>query len=134
MKVKDIPIFKQKVLDAMPITQAEVSKILRIDHRDTSRLIKAMLEEHIIKRTKANNTFLLEKNGSDVKAKKVCFDVLLSGGKFSPCCNCELECDPGDCRKLTEWLIEGVNKEDKKGSTSNDDIKLKNIKGDKKQG
>lgn len=105
MKVKDIPILKQKVLDAIPITQAEVAKMLGIDRRDTSRLIVAMLKEHIIKRTKADNTFLLEKNGSSVCEKKKSFEALLSGEKFSPCCGCELECDPGQCQKLTEWIM-----------------------------
>ncbi len=104
MKIKDIPIFRQKVLDALPITQAEVSKMLGIDHRATSKLIAAMLKEHSIKRIKTDRTFLIEKNGSDVHEKK-CFDALLSGGKFSPCCGCELECDPGCCEKLIEWII-----------------------------
>lgn len=105
MKVKDIPIFKQKVLDAIPVTQAEVGKLLGIDRRDTSRLIVAMLKEHIIRRTKTDNTFLLEKNGNNVCEKKKDLGVLLSGGKFSPCCGCELECDPEHCQKLTEWLM-----------------------------
>lgn len=105
MKVKDIPIFKQKILDAIPITQAEVSKMLGIDHRDTSKLIGAMLKEHIIKRTKADRTFLIEKNGSDIREKKKGFEMLLSGGKFSPCCGCDLVCDPELCQKLTEWLM-----------------------------
>lgn len=104
MKVKDIPIFKQKVLDAIPITQVEVGKMLGIGHRDTSKLIGVMLKEHIIKKTRSDRTFLIEKNGSDVDKKKD-FGVLLSGEKFSPCCGCELECDPVQCKKLVEWLI-----------------------------
>ncbi len=108
MKIKDIPIFKQKVLDVIPITQAEVTKMLGIDSRDTSRLIAAMLKEHIIKRTKSDNTFLLLKNGSDVQKEKD-FGALLSGEKFSPCCGCELECDPGNCEKLNEWLIQCID-------------------------
>jgi len=108
MKVKDIPILKQKVLDAIPITQAEVAKMLGIDRRDASRLIVTMLKEHIIKRTKTDNTFLLEKNGSNVCEKKEKgFEALLSGDKFSPCCGCESECDPGQCQKLTEWVQNG---------------------------
>lgn len=133
MKVKNIPIFRQKVLDAVPITQAEVSKMLGIDHRDTSKLIKAMLEDHIIRRTKADRTFLLEKNGSDIPEKKRDFNVLLSGDKFSPCCGCGLECDPRHCLKLAEWVAGFVNKNDKKESSSNDDTKLEYKKGDKKQ-
>ena len=108
MKVKDIPIFKQKVLCALPITQAEVSKMLGIDHRDTSKLIGVMLKDHIIKRTRADRTFLLEKNGSDIQEKKIDFNVLLSGDKFSPCCGCDLDCDPVNCNKLTVWIMGGL--------------------------
>jgi hypothetical protein len=108
MKVKDIPIFRQKVLDALPITQAAVSKMLGIDHRDTSKLIGIMLKEHIINRTKVDRTFLINKNGSDndggSKEKKKDFGALLSGGKFSPCSGCESDCDPGNCQRLMEWI------------------------------
>lgn|SRR3990167_1259326 len=140
MKVKDIPILKQRVLDAMPITQAEVAKMLGIDRRDTSRLIAVMLKEHIIKRTKADNTFLLEKNGSDVREKKKDLGALLSGEKFSPCCGCELVCDPAHCQKLTEWVM-GYIKLDKEQkdellSLDGEDKKLEDEKskknGDKK--
>lgn len=67
-----------------------MGKMLGIDHRDTSKLIGVMLKEHIIKRTKADRTFMIEKNGSDMSEKKKDFGALLSGGKFSPCCGCEL--------------------------------------------
>lgn len=110
MKVKDIAIFKQKVLDAIPITQAEVGKMLGIDHRDTSKLIGIMLKEHIIKKSKSDRTFLIEKNGNGMDGldKNKDFGTLLSGEKFSPCCGCELECDPARCKKLEEWLIEDL--------------------------
>lgn len=108
MRVKDIPILKQKVLDAIPATQAEITKMLGINRRDTSRLIAVMLKEHIIKRTKADSTFLLEKNGSDMQEKKRDFNALLSGDKFAPCCGCEIDCNPIHCSKLTVWLMEGL--------------------------
>lgn len=108
MKIKDIPVLKQRVLDAIPITQAEVAKILGIDRRDTSRLIAVMLKEHAIKRTKTDSTFLLEKK-SDVSEKKKDFGALLSGEKFSPCCGCGLECDPRHCQRLSEWLMKELS-------------------------
>lgn len=137
MKVKDIPVFRQKVLDALPITQAEVSKILGIGSRDVSRLIIPMMKEHLIKRTKVDNTFLLEKNGSEadenVVKKKRGFEVLLADGKFSPCCNCDLECDPIHCQKLTEWImcIEKDYKDDPRSSkdgSQSSDLDKKDIK------
>lgn len=109
MKTKDIPIFRQKVLDALPITQADVSKMLGIDHRDASKLIGIMLKEHVINRTKVDRTFLINKDGSGddegKKEKKKDFGGLLSEGKFSPCCGCESNCDPGNCQRLMEWII-----------------------------
>lgn len=115
MKVKDIPVFRQKVLESLPIMQSDVSKLLGIDHRDTSKLIGAMLKDHLIKRTKADKTFLIEKNGSeDEKKHEKDFGALLSNGKFSPCCGCALECDPIHCQKLTEWINEYIKEKDMK--------------------
>lgn len=107
MKVRDIPILKQKVLDMLPITQADMWKTLGINHRDGSQLVSIMVKEHLVRKTKADKTYLLEDaNGYEKKEKKkVDFNVLLSNGKFSPCCGCELECDSALCKKLTEWIM-----------------------------
>lgn len=107
MKVKDVPILKQRVLDMLPITQSDMWKKLGINHRDGSQLIGIMMKENLIKRTKADRTYLLENaNGHEKKEKKADLNVLLSKGKFSPCCGCDLECDPGHCQKLTEWIMD----------------------------
>jgi hypothetical protein len=106
MKAKDIPVFRQKVLDALPITQADISKMLGIDHRDASKLIGIMLKEHVINRTKVDRTFLINKNGEGLKTeKKKDFGALLSNGKFSPCSGCESNCDPENCEKLATWIL-----------------------------
>ena len=107
MKVKEIPVLKQRVLDILPITQAEMWKVLGINHRDGSQLVGIMVKENLIKKTKADKTYLLESiNGHEnIKKKKADFNALLSKDKFSPCCGCELECDPGECRKLTDWIM-----------------------------
>lgn len=113
MKIKDIPILKQKVLEILPITQAEIWKVLDIGSRDCSELITIMVGENLVKRTKKDKTFLIEKlggNGHDKEQtndKKEKYSVLLSnGGKFSPCSGCILVCDPTECRLLTVWLLE----------------------------
>lgn len=108
MKTKDIPIFEKRVLDMLPITQAEVWKQLKIGSRNGSGLIKVMLEHKLVKRTKiSGGTYLIEKlNGSEHK-KEIKFDILLSkcGTMFSPCCGCNMICDPEKCVSLTEWIL-----------------------------
>lgn len=111
MKTKDVPVFKQKVLDMLPITQAEIWKTLRIGQRDASDLISIMIDENLIKKRRLNRTFMLERmNGSGKKKmgnkKKIGFAVLLSNDdQFSPCCNCRLDCEPSTCILLDKWLI-----------------------------
>lgn len=107
MKVKDFPILRQKVLDMLPIMQADLSKKLDLDRRDVSRLVGKILEEKIIKRTKSNGTFLIEKSEKDNKKEdKKNFSVLIgSNGKFSPCCGCTIKCVPTNCKLLNEWLL-----------------------------
>jgi hypothetical protein len=104
MKAKDVPILKQKVLEMLPITQAEVWKKLGIDSKEGSELISLMLGEKLIKRTKKEHTFLIEQENGDIKKEKD-LTVLISGNKFSPCCGCSLECNPKDCQLLTIWLL-----------------------------
>lgn len=96
---------KQKILDILPITQPEMWKKLGLNRRKGSRLVNTMLNEGLIKRTKVDNIFLLE-NANEVSHKKEKdFSALLSNSKFSPCCGCMIECDPGTCNMLTVWLI-----------------------------
>jgi DNA-binding Lrp family transcriptional regulator len=72
MKAKDVPMFKQKVLDMVPITQADMWKKLGIDSREGSNLVSIMLEEHLITRKRQDGRFLLEKaneNGDTIDIK-----------------------------------------------------------------
>ncbi len=65
MKRRDIPLFKQEVLDILPITQADMWKTLDISIRNGSDLAKIMLEEGLITRRKERGQLLLEKMGED---------------------------------------------------------------------
>jgi len=108
MKVKDIPVLKQKVLDMLPVMQSDMWKNLGISHRDGSALVSIMIEEHLVKKTRRDGTFLLERiNGDGNIQKKKDFSVLLSkSGKFAPCIGCILECVPSKCTLLYIWLLE----------------------------
>lgn len=130
MKLKDVPFFKQKVLDSLPIIQAEVAKMLDIDPRDVSQLVGIMVKENLIKKTKAERTFLLEKYSSNGHEKKKDFKVLLINDKFSPCCACDIDCDPANCQKLDEWIKgrtkEEIKKEDKDQNKGENNEEIKN--------
>lgn len=104
-KKRDASLVKQKIFDILPITQSDMWKKLGIGRRYGSKLVDAMLKDGLINRTKVDNTFLLEKAGEIAHKKEKDFSVLLSNqSKFSPCCGCMIECDPGTCNMLTEWL------------------------------
>ncbi len=108
MKIKDIPRLKEHVMSMLPVTQADVWKPLGLNSQDGSELIKFMLYDKLIKRTRVKiegkETFLLERANGNGSAKKIDFTVLLSGNKFSPCCGCEEYCLPANCMKLTAWV------------------------------
>jgi hypothetical protein len=107
LKLKEVPELKQRVLDMLPITQAEVWKNLGINHRDGSELISIMLKENLVKKTRKDKTYLIERDGHEKQKKEINFSILLSTkGKFAPCCGCELICDATICKLLEEWLTE----------------------------
>ena len=65
MKTKDLPVFKQKVLDMLPVLQVDMWKKLDIDSREGSYIVNIMLEEHLLTRRRKDGSFLLEKlNGN----------------------------------------------------------------------
>jgi len=45
----------------------------------------------------------IDKKGTD-KTDKKDFSALLSGGEFSPCCGCRMECYPATCIPLEKFV------------------------------
>jgi len=66
MKTKDLPVFKQKVLDMLPVTQVDMWKKLEIDSREGSYIVNIMLKEHLLTRRRKDGSFLLEKSNGNV--------------------------------------------------------------------
>ena len=66
MKTKDLPVFKQKILNMLPITQADMWKKLEIGSREGSYIVNVMLEEHLLTRTRKDGRFLLEKSNGNI--------------------------------------------------------------------
>lgn len=104
-KKRDTSLVKQEILGMLPVLQSDMWKKLCIGRGYASTLVDAMLKDGLIKRTKEDKTFLLEKAGETICKKEKGFSVLLRNSKFSPCCGCTIECDPRTCHILTEWLM-----------------------------
>jgi hypothetical protein len=77
MKAKDLPVFKQKVLDMLPITQVDMWKKLEIDSREGSFIVNIMLKENLLTRKRKDGSFLLEKSNGNIKDinKEVDFEL-----------------------------------------------------------
>lgn len=102
--MKNIHSLEQKVLEMLPTKQVDVWKSLGINRRDGSALIRIMLNDNLIKRTKLKKTFLLERK--NISGNKGGHSRLLSEtGNFSPCTGCRRSCEPPTCDLLTGWLI-----------------------------
>jgi len=103
LKAEDVPFLEQKVLDMLPVIQAEVWKTLEIGRRDCSALVALMLDKNLIRRTRSNKTFLLERKNGGGKKEPDYSPLLSKDGKFSPCCGCGV-CEPYHCDLLIKWL------------------------------
>jgi len=105
--MSDIEDVTFKLIHSHPegVLQSELWKLLKIDSRKCSRVVKKMLDADRITRVeyKKNGvkTFLL-------KAKKIAVDpnLLIAGDDLIPCINCEEECSVEDCPYLMDWMYQ----------------------------
>lgn len=87
------------------VLQSELWKLLDIDSRKCSRVVKGLLDddrvERIEYRREGQRTYLL-------KAKKPAVDpsLLLAGGELLPCIGCEEECEVLICPLLLDWMYQ----------------------------
>ncbi len=109
MRIKEIPGLIEQVTSMLPVTQAEMWKVLGISSKEGSELIKYMLDGKYVKRSRTKIdgkwTFLLECVNGNRHAKKIDYTILLSGDKFPPCCGCKKDCMPANCMHLTDWVV-----------------------------
>ena len=88
------------------VHQSEVWKIMNIDSRKCSRLLKKLLDSEKILREEAvvsgTKTYLLKKMTEGAKKN---YDVLMVRDMFSPCTGCMGECRPEYCPALTFWIM-----------------------------
>jgi len=87
------------------VLQSELWKLLEIDSRKCSRVVKGLLDddkiERIEYRREGQRTYLL-------KAKKPAVDpaLLIAGGELLPCICCEEECEVLACPMLLDWMYQ----------------------------
>jgi DNA-binding MarR family transcriptional regulator len=95
------------------VFQNVIWKELDIDSRKCSRIIKKLLDKDLIIReigvSNGARTYLL-KAKEEVKEK---YDLLLSGSLFSACTGCTGDCQPEYCGRLSEWIDNLIQEEDK---------------------
>jgi len=94
--------------------QSELWKLLKIDSRKCSRIVKKLIDDELVERIECRKngikTFLL-------KAKKQAVDasLLIAGGELIPCIGCEEECEVLECPRLMDWMyqlaIEGIEED-----------------------
>ncbi|MDD3977367.1 winged helix-turn-helix transcriptional regulator [Methanomicrobium antiquum] len=96
-----------KLIQSNPkgILQSELWKLLNIDSRKCSRIVKKLTDadqiERIDHKSDGVKTYLL-------KAKKRAIEpeLLLAGGDLLPCIGCEEECSVQDCPLLMDWMYQ----------------------------
>jgi hypothetical protein len=87
------------------VLQSELWKMLGVDSRKCSRIVKKLLDTNRVERIEYRQdgikTFrLIAKKGP---ADPRC---LLAGEELIPCIACELECSVNDCNLLLDWMYQ----------------------------
>ncbi len=87
------------------VLQSDLWKLLGVDSRKCSRIVKKLLDTGLIERNEVKQegikTFIL-------RAKKSPFEpsCILAGESLIPCIGCDEECIVIECPLLLEWMFE----------------------------
>lgn len=96
-----------RVIQSKPegVLQSELWKILDVDSRKCSRIVKKLIDTGLVERTEFKKdgikTYIL-------KATKRPLDPcqILAGEELIPCIGCEEECNVIDCHRLMDWMYQ----------------------------
>lgn len=96
-----------RVIASVPegVLQSELWKMLGVDSRKCSRIVKKLLDTNRVERVEYRQdgikTFrLIAKKGPADPA------YLLAGEELIPCIACELECSVNECNLLLDWMYQ----------------------------
>ncbi|ACL16853.1 helix-turn-helix transcriptional regulator [Methanosphaerula palustris] len=96
-----------KLIQSNPdgVLQSELWKLLGVDSRKCSRIVKKLLDDELIERLEYRKdgikTFILK-----AKRNPVDPNLLLAGDELIPCIACELECVVDQCPLLVDWMYQ----------------------------
>ena len=96
-----------KLIQSNPdgVLQSELWKLLGVDSRKCSRIVKKLLDDELIERLEYRKdgikTFILK-----AKRNPVDPNLLLAGEELIPCIACELECVVDQCPLLVDWMYQ----------------------------
>jgi Lrp/AsnC family leucine-responsive transcriptional regulator len=96
-----------KVIHSHPegVLQSELWKILDVDSRKCSRIVKRLLDSGLIERIEYKKdgikTYVLKATRRPVDPCKI-----LAGDELVPCIGCDEECNVQDCHRLMDWMYQ----------------------------
>jgi DNA-binding Lrp family transcriptional regulator len=87
------------------VLQSDLWKILDVDSRKCSRIVKRLLDSGMIERIE------FRKNGIKTFVLKACRrpvdpSQLLAGEELVPCIACDQECEVEQCARLLDWMYQ----------------------------
>jgi Lrp/AsnC family leucine-responsive transcriptional regulator len=96
-----------KVIHSHPegVLQSELWKILDVDSRKCSRIVKRLLDSGLIERVEYKKdgikTYILKATRRPVDPCQI-----LAGDELVPCIGCDEECNVQDCHRLMDWMYQ----------------------------
>jgi len=96
-----------KVIHSHPegVLQSELWKILDVDSRKCSRIVKRLLDSGLIERIEYKKdgikTYVLKATRRPVDPCNI-----LAGDELVPCIGCDEECNVQDCHRLMDWMYQ----------------------------
>ena len=87
------------------VLQSDLWKLLDVDSRKCSRIVKKLLDADLIDRIEFRKngikTFILK-----AKRRPVDPSQMLAGEELIPCIGCDLECVVIECPRLLDWMYQ----------------------------
>ncbi|MDI6876531.1 MAG: MarR family transcriptional regulator [Methanomicrobiales archaeon] len=96
-----------RIIQSKPegVLQSELWKLLDIDSRKCSRIVKRLLDAGLIERIEFRRegikTYVLRARRQAVTPR-----LIIAGGELVPCIGCERECTVEECDLLVDWMYQ----------------------------
>jgi DNA-binding Lrp family transcriptional regulator len=87
------------------VLQSELWKVLGVDSRKCSRIVKKLLDSGLVERVEFKGDGIKTYTLRAVK-KSVRPALILAGGELVPCICCDRECVVNSCNLLLDWMYQ----------------------------